>query len=189
MFREFITALRVVVATVVVCGVLYTLAVLAFAMVAAPTSRLGSLVHDEHGHVVGSRLVAQSFSRRVYFWPRPSACDYNASAAGGSNLSPASPLLRARATQVMARLSLPRGTEIPADLVTASGSGLDPHITQAAALVQVPRVATSRNISEDVVRRLIAQQHQDNPLSTFRDESLVNVLLLNLALDRAHPIP
>jgi K+-transporting ATPase ATPase C chain len=189
MFREVLTSLRLFLASVVVCCVLYPLAILAFATVAAPEKRLGTLVYDGEGQAVGSRLVSQAFSRPEYFWPRPSAANYDASAAAGSNLSPSNPLLRERAEEILTRLALPEGQPAPADLVTASGSGLDPHISLEAALVQVPRVAASRDVSENELRRLIDEHREGAMPSVAGEGPLVNVLLLNLALDRAHSMP
>jgi K+-transporting ATPase ATPase C chain len=169
--------------TIAICVVAYSLGVLAVAAVLAPEARMGSLIsHD--GRVVGSRLVAQGFSRPEYFWPRPSAVDYNAAAAAGSNLSPANPLIRERAEAVIARLDLPEDTPVPVDLVTASGGGLDPHISYAAAVAQAARVARARDLSEDEVRRVVDEVAEGIPLNTQRTE-IVNVLELNLAIDAA----
>lgn len=189
MIREVITSVRLAAATILVCCVIYTLAVLAFAAVAAPEKRLGSLVENPDGSPVGSRLVAQEFTRPEYFWPRPSAVNYDAAAAGGSNLSPTNPLLRERAEKILDQLNVPEGTDLSADLVAASGSGLDPHISLAGAFLQVPRVAASRRIGENELKQLVQQQAQLNAPEVVGGEPLVNVLLLNLALDAAHPMP
>jgi K+-transporting ATPase ATPase C chain len=128
-------------------------------------------------------LLAQNFTRPEYFWPRPSAVDYNASATGGSNLSPTNPAITERASQIIARLQPGEGQLVPAELVLASGGGMDPHITLQAAEFQVPRVAKARNMEELKVRELI-RQHTDSPtLTVLGGEPLVNVLELNLALD------
>lgn len=187
MLQEFVTAARLVTATVLICCLGYPLAILAFAAVAVPQKRLGSLVEDRRGEPVGSRLIAQAFIRPENFWPRPSAVGYNASAAGGSNLSPTNSLVRKRAEEIISQLSLREGANVPADLVTASGSGLDPHISRAGALVQVWRVAKSRGLDENELRQFVERHAEQNaPLATG-EEPLVNVLLLNLALDEAHP--
>ena len=189
MTREFVTALRLVIATVVICCVVYPVAILVFATVAVPQKRLGSLLEGRHGAPVGSRLVAQAFRRPEYFWPRPSAVGYDASAAGGSNLSPHNPLVRRRAEETLRQLALPQESEVPADLVAASGSGLDPHISLAGALVQVPRLANRRRISENDLKKFVQQHAEMNAPSALGGEPLINVPLLNLALDEAYPVP
>jgi K+-transporting ATPase ATPase C chain len=180
---DYITSLRLFVLSMIVCSAGYSVAMLAFAAVVAPEMRQGSLIRTEDGTIVGSRLLAQNFSRPEYFWPRPSACDYNASATAGSNLSPTNPKITDRAKEIIGRLQPGEGQLVPADLVLASGGGMDPHITLAAAEFQVPRVATARNLTTDQVQELV-DQHTDSPtLATFGGESIVNVLELNLALD------
>jgi K+-transporting ATPase ATPase C chain len=132
---------------------------------------------------VSLRLIAQNFTRPEYFWPRPSACDYNASATAGSNLSPTNPKITDRAKEIIGRLQPGEGQLVPVDLVLASGGGMDPHITVVAAKFQVPRVATARQLSADQVEELV-EQHTDSPtLAAFGGEPIVNVLELNLALD------
>lgn len=180
---EFVTSLRLLGLSLLVCSIAYPAAILGFAAVVAPAQRAGSLIRDERGTVVGSRLLAQRFTRPEYFWPRPSACDYDASAAGGSNLSPASPMIAERARERIARQQLAQGQRITADLVLASGSGLDPHISQAAALLQVPRVAAARGVPERRVREMVDQHRVAPALLPFGAEPIVNVLELNLALD------
>lgn len=189
MIREFATAVRLVIATVLICCVVYPAVILAFAMLAVPQQRLGSLIEGRLGVPVGSRLVAQAFQRPEYFWPRPSAVGYDASAAGGSNLSPRNPLLRKRAEEILGRLAPPQESPVPADLIAASGSGLDPHISLAAALVQVPRLANGRQISENSLRQFVLQHAEWNAPLALGGEPLINVLLLNLALDEAYPVP
>jgi K+-transporting ATPase ATPase C chain len=182
---DLIVSLRLLLASLVACSVIYPAAVWGFAVVAAPQGRHGSLIRNEAGTVVGSRLLAQSFTRPEYFWPRPSACDYNASAAGGSNLSPTSPQIAERARVILARLGPVDGHLAPADLVTASGSGLDPHISLAGALVQVPRVALARKLPASRVEELVRRHCEERVLVAFSGKPIVNVLELNLALDRA----
>lgn len=189
MIHEIVTAVRQVIATIIVCCVFYTLVVLAFAFVAAPYQRLGSLVEGKGGASVGSSLVAQRFTRPEHLWPRPSACDYDASAAAGSNLSPANPLLRDRAKEVICRLDLPQGENVPADLVAASGSGLDPHISLAGALVQIPRIANIRGIDENELRLYVERHAETNAPAAMGRGRLINVLLLNMALDKMYPTP
>lgn len=187
MLKELLTALRLIGLTILICAVVYPLGVLAIAAVAVPDARMGSLVTESEGRVVGSRLVAQSFARPEYFWPRPSAVDYNAAAAGGSNLSSANPAIRERAEGIVSRLAMDPDEAVPADLVTASGAGLDPHISYAGAIAQTPRVADARGISENEVVRVIEDVAESIPL-TADNAKIVNVLELNLALDAARDV-
>ncbi len=174
-------SLRIAAVTLLVCCVAYPLVILAAAKVIAPASAEGSLVRAADGTVVGSRQVAQAFTQPRYFWPRPSAVDYNGTGAGGSNLSPASPALAERARETLA--SYGTTTPIPADLVTASGSGLDPHISLAGAQYQASRVAAARGLPEERVRELIETEAQVVGAS-FAPERIVNVLEINVALDQ-----
>jgi K+-transporting ATPase ATPase C chain len=181
--HDFITSLRLFVLSIVVCSAGYSAVVLGFAALLAPEKRKGSLIRAEDGTVVGSRLLAQRFTRPEYFWPRPSACDYDASAAAGSNLSPTNAEITDRARKIIERLQPDEGQLVPADLVLASGGGMDPHITLAAAMFQVPRVAAARNMPAEQVEGLIRQETDSPTLARFGGEPLVNVLLINLALD------
>jgi K+-transporting ATPase ATPase C chain len=179
---DLFASLRLFVLSQLVCCVVYPAVVWSFARVAAPEKQAGSLLRTADGTIVGSRLVAQKFTRPEYFWPRPSAVEYAADAAGGSNLSPANPVITERAEPIIARLGGTAERPVPADLVTASGSGLDPHVTLAAAEYQVPRVAAARSMSEDDVQRVIRDAAEELPLS---GGTVVNILELNLALDAA----
>ena len=183
MFVDFMRSLRLTGLTIVVCVVAYTALILASASLVAPEKRLGSLIYGADGKVIGSRLVAQAFSRPEYLWPRPSAVDYNASGAGGSNLSPTNPKIRERAESILVKYAVADGATLPADLVTASGSGLDPHITQEAALIQVNRIAMSRQVDVSIIRELLQKQAGLSLADTGRSEGLVNVLEFNLLLD------
>ncbi|HMP71282.1 MAG TPA: potassium-transporting ATPase subunit KdpC [Pirellulaceae bacterium] len=181
---DLFSSLRLFAVSLFVCSVIYPALILSFAVVAAPETRNGSLLRDEQGTIIGSRLLAQDFSQDKYFWPRPSAVDYDASATGGSNYSPTNPELTKVAAEIVGRLRLADGKLVPADLVSMSGSGLDPHITLTAALVQVDRIAQARNLSSETVEALIRSRNDSPSLVKFGAEPLVNVLELNIALDR-----
>ena len=172
-----------------ITGVVYPLVVTAIARVAFPHQAGGSLIVKD-GTVIGSRLIGQPFDDPRYFWGRPSATSphpYNAAASAASNLGPTNPALT---TAVKARVDAlsaadPGNTApVPVDLVTASASGLDPHISPAAALYQVRRVANARKVDEARVRDLVAR-HTEGRSFGFLGEPRVNVLALNLALDGA----
>ncbi len=186
MLSELLTSLRIAAASIVLCVIAYGSLVLGAAMIIAPESRQGQRITID-GVVVGSRQIAQGFTRPEYVWPRPSAVNYAADAAGGSNLSPTSPLIRERAETLSKQLGATADNPAPAELVLASGSGLDPHITTAAALYQADRVARARNIPADDIRRVITEM--SNPVCPGDPARLVNVLLLNIELDRRFPMP
>lgn len=183
MFIEFKRSLRLTGLTIVVCVVAYTALILASASMIAPEKRLGSLIYGAEGKVIGSRLVAQAFTRPEYLWPRPSAVDYNASGAGGSNLSPTNPKIRERAEAILVKYAVADGATLPADLVTASGSGLDPHISLAAALIQADRIAMSRQVDASTIRELLQKQAASELAPSDAPEGLINVLEFNLLLD------
>jgi potassium-transporting ATPase KdpC subunit len=185
MLTEILASLRVAGLTIVVCAIGYPIGILAVSSVVAPEGRLGSLVVDSEGVIRGSHLIAQGFNRPEYFWPRPSACNYDASAAAGSNLSPTNPALRERAENLLDRLALPDDQAVPADLVTASGGGLDPHITYESAILQIARVARARGMNHNDLVSLIDRHTQQIPFTQDAASRLVHVLELNLALDQA----
>ncbi len=180
---DIISGLRVAAATMAICVAGYTALILGFAQAVTPATANGSLVTNAEGEIVGSRLIAQGFTSPEYFWPRPSAVDYNAAGAGGSNLSPANPELAARATGLIAAYGgATEARPIPADLVTASGAGLDPHISLEGALFQAPRVAEARGVAPSAVTTLVRDMAYA-PGGFFTEGRIVNVLELNLALD------
>ena len=176
-----------------VCGLLYPLAVTGLAQLMFPQAAQGSLI-VRNGQVIGSALIGQSFTDPKNFWGRPSATTpmaYNAAASGGSNLGPSHPAL---ADAVKARIAALRAADpgntapIPVDLVTASGSGLDPHISRAAADYQAARVARARGLPLAQVQALVAR-HTETPWMGFLGEPRVHVLQLNLALEQAGAPP
>lgn len=182
--KNFVTAILMTVVTTLLLGVAYPLAVTGLAQVLFPDKANGQLV-ERNGQVVGSRIIGQSFSSPGYFRSRPSAAGngYDAGASAGSNLGPTNPKLvdRVKADVEMLQAENPN-MPVPIDLVTTSGSGLDPHISPAAAEFQAPRVARERGMAEDDVRRLVAGHTEGRTLGVL-GEPRVNVLMLNLALD------
>lgn len=180
-------AVSLFVALTVITGVAYPLLVTGVARIAFPSQAAGSLI-EKGGKPVGSLLIGQSFSEPRYFWGRPSATGpmpYNASGSGGSNQGPLNPaLVEAVKGRVEALRAADPGSSapVPVDLVTASASGLDPHISVAGAEYQVARVARARGLAPDAVRSLVAA-HTEGSLLGLLGEPRVNVLALNLALD------
>ncbi len=192
MLAQLRPAIVALVALTFLTGGAYPLLVTAIARAAFPRQAAGSLL-EKDGHVIGSRLLGQPFDAPGYFWGRPSATvdasgqvrPYNAASSVGSNLGPSNPaLLDAVKARIDAlRAADPENTSpIPVDLVTASGSGLDPHISLAAALFQIGRVAGTRHLAEGRLREIVAA-HAEGPDLGFLGEPRVNVLELNLALD------
>jgi K+-transporting ATPase ATPase C chain len=184
--QALIASLRLTIATLLICVGVYTAVILGVARVAAPDTAQASLVTTAEGTVLGSRLIAQKFTAPGYFWPRPSAADYNASGAAGSNKSPTSSALTERAEELIARYGASVEKPLPAELAAASGGGLDPHITEHAARYQVARVAEARGLTPSQVETLIAA-HAFAPGAFLTRDRLVNVLELNLALDALSP--
>lgn len=184
--QAFLASLRLAVATFAICVVAYSAVVLGFAQALTPATANGSLVTNTGGVIVGSRMIAQKFTQPRYFWPRPSAVDYNGAGAGGSNKSPTSTDLSDRAVEIVAAYGATMDNPLPAELAAASGGGLDPHITEHAALYQVPRVAQAREISAADVEALV-RANSFAPGGILTPDRLVNVLELNLALDAMAP--
>jgi K+-transporting ATPase ATPase C chain len=172
----------------IITGLIYPLLVTGIGQAVFPAQAAGSLI-ERDGKLIGSRLIGQNFTDPQYFWSRPSATapqPYNVAASGGSNLGPLNPALKdAVDARVQAlRAADPDNTQpIPVDLVTASASGLDPHISPAAADYQIARVARTRGLAPEIVRKLVAAWTEDRQWGIF-GEPRVNVLELNLALDR-----
>ena len=178
-------AISVFVLLTIITGVIYPLIVTGIAQIAFPHQANGSRIMTEDGKAVGSELIGQQFDDPKYFWGRLSAAGYNAAASSGSNYGPLNPALM---DMVQARIDALKAADpdntlsIPVDLVTASASGLDPHISVASALYQVQRVATARGLDEADVVALVSQYTEGRQFGIF-GEPRVNVLLLNLALD------
>ena len=188
MFASFLPALRMLFLLTVLTGVAYPLVILGVGKIAFPSAANGSLI-TEDGKAVASTLIGQPFDDPKYFWSRPSATTpqpYNAAASSGSNQGPRNPAL---ADAVKDRIKALRDADpgnaapVPADLVTASASGLDPHISIAAALYQLPRVAKARGVPEDRLRAVVAEHTLGRTFGIF-GEPRVNVLTLNLVLNR-----
>jgi K+-transporting ATPase ATPase C chain len=184
---------RSIVATIffaVICCGVYPLVIFGLGQLIFPHQANGSLIVDKKGNVVGSELLAQNFTGEKYFHPRPSAAGgngYDPTSSGGSNLGPTSGTLYTNIMNNVAAYrsdnNLATNAPVPADAVTASGSGLDPHISVANVEIQIPRVAKQRGLSEDKVRELVKENSSDRDLGVF-GEPRVNVLTLNLALDQ-----
>jgi potassium-transporting ATPase KdpC subunit len=200
MLKEIRPAIVLVVALTLITGLIYPLVVTGIADLAFPRQAQGSLIMRD-GQVVGSALIGQEFKSDAYFHGRPSATTtpdpsdptknvplpYNAANSGGSNLGPTNPDLKERIAKDVALLKQENpDAAVPVDLVTTSGSGLDPDITPEAAMFQVPRIAKARNLSEDRIRQVVDDATEDR-LAGILGEPRVNVLALNLVLDRIAP--
>jgi K+-transporting ATPase ATPase C chain len=185
--QSTLASLRIVVATIAICVIGYAAVILGVAQAVTPHTANGHLITNAAGTVVGSRQIAQNFMNPAYFWPRPSAVDYNGGAAGGSNKSPTSTDLTERARELIIRYGATPERPLPPELVAASGGGLDPHISERAAQYQAERVAAARVISQSQVETLI-RQRAFAPGGVLTPDRVVNVLELNLALDSIAPL-
>ncbi len=190
MKKNLITAMLMTLVTTVLFGLLFPLLITGLAQVLFPTQANGQLLL-RNGQLVGSKLIGQQFSSPGYFYSRPSSAGagYDADSSGGSNLGPTNQSLIARVRNDANRLQAENpGAAIPLDLLTTSGSGLDPHISPESAEFQVPRIAKERGLSDDEVREAIRQHTQGRQFG-FLGEPRVNVLELNLTLDEISPKP
>ena len=187
--KTFNIALRATIVTLVLTGLIYPFVMTGLAQVLFPWRANGSLVTDEKGQVVGSELIAQGFANPAYFQPRPSAAGekgYDATSSSGSNLGPTSKKLQDRIKDEIERLREENPDAvgaIPAELVTTSASGLDPHLSPEAMLWQLPRVAKARGVAPDRVKAIVDSYVQGRTLGIL-GEPRVNVLMVNLALNR-----
>jgi K+-transporting ATPase ATPase C chain len=187
--NELLAAVRTTLFTLIGVGLAYPLVTTAVAGAIFPQQAAGSMVSDDSGNVVGSGLIAQPFAKAGYLQPRPSAAGekgYDAAGSSGSNLGPTSKALRDRVTKDLAKLVQENPNAegpVPAELVSASASGLDPHLSPAAALWQVPRIARARGVEESRVQTVIESNIEGRDLLVL-GEPRVNVLLVNRALDR-----
>ena len=184
--QEIKSAIMLLIAFTIICGGIYPAIVTGIAQAVFPKQANGSFVTDKSGQVVGSSLIGQPFSDPKYFWPRPSATPdfaYNPAGSSGSNSGPTNPdYLETVADRVKGLSDAGLTGPVPAELVQASASGLDPHITPEAALVQISRVAKARRMSDAALTRLVAGTIEDRQLG-FMGEPRVNVFVLNLKLD------
>jgi len=190
MKKNLVTAVLMTIALTVLVGVIYPLAITGLARIVSKDKADGQLI-TLNGVTIGSRILGQPFTRPEYFHPRPSAAGtngYDATNSGGSNYGPTNRKLIDRVNADVAALQAENpGKPIPVDLVTTSGSGLDPHITPAAAEFQIPRIAKARAISQTDLARLVAELTEGRQFGFF-GEARINVLELNLALDEKYPV-
>jgi potassium-transporting ATPase KdpC subunit len=191
MKRNLLISIWMTLATTLLLGIIYPIVVTGLAQVLFPRQANGELIHQGDGKIVGSSLLGQPFTSPGYFHSRPSGAGtagYDPMASGGSNLGPTNKALIDRVSGAAHSLATENpGMQIPVDLVTTSGSGLDPHLSPASAEFQIPRVARERHLSESDVRGLVAKHMEGRQLG-FLGEPRVNVLELNLELDAIHPV-
>jgi K+-transporting ATPase ATPase C chain len=191
MLNEIKQAILFTLATMILLGGGYHVALWGIGRAMFPEQAEGSLIRRADGTIVGSRLIAQKFERPEYFHPSPSSVDYNAASTGGSNYGPSNPeylkLVAERIDVITTREGVTAG-QVPSEMVTASGAGVDPHIPPAAAELQAARVANSRSVDLGGVRELITA-HTETPMFGLFGRARVNVLELNLALDETFGTP
>jgi K+-transporting ATPase ATPase C chain len=189
--KNLITAILMTVVTTVLLGLVYPLVVTGLAQVIFPEQANGQLIRHSDGTIIGSRIIGQPFVGPGYFHSRPSAAGsvgYDAGASSGSNLGPTSQKLKDRVAADISRVQAENpGKPIPIDLVTTSASGLDPHISPAAAEFQIPRVARERAINEEALRQIVAANTEGRQFG-FLGEPRVNLLEVNLKLDSRAPL-
>jgi K+-transporting ATPase ATPase C chain len=191
MLKEIKQGILFTIVTMVLLGGVYHVVLWGIGQAVFPSQAEGSLVRRDDGTIVGSRLIAQKFTRPEYFQPRPSAVDYNAASTGGSNYGPSNPdHLKAAQERLDAIIGQEGVTasEVPSEMVTASGAGIDPHIPPKAADLQAARVASRRKVDVSRVSELVAA-HTEPPTFGFLGRARVNVLELNLALDETFGAP
>lgn len=188
MLRQTVNALVACVMTFLICAVAYPAAVWGLGQLLFPAQANGSLVYDRDRTVIGSELIAQPFASDKYFFSRPSAVDYKADATGGSNLGTKNPDLRKKVVERAEALKADKENPVPVDLISASGGGMDPHITPEAAYYQVTRVAAARKMPDRQVRSLV-DRHVETSGEIIGAPPRVNVLRLNLDLDAEKPTP
>jgi potassium-transporting ATPase KdpC subunit len=191
MFKEIKQGILFTLVTIVLIGGAYNVVLWAIGQSVFGSQVEGSLIRRDDGTIVGSRLIAQKFTRPEYFQPRPSGVDYNAASTGGTNYGPSNPdhlkAVQGRLDAVTAQEGV-TASQVPSEMVTASGGGMDPHIPPSAAELQASRVASARRVPVERVRELI-QAHSEPPSLGFLGRARVNVLELNLALDVALGTP
>jgi K+-transporting ATPase ATPase C chain len=190
MLKEVRQAVAFTAVTMLLFGGAYHAALWGIGKIAFPSQAEGSLLRRADGTVIGSRLIAQKFTRAEYFHPRPSGVDYNAASTGGTNFGPSNPDHLAEVGKRLAGVERQEGvpaSRVPSEMVTASGGGLDPHIPPTAASIQAPRVASARGVPTGQVLELV-RAHTEPPALGFLGRSRVNVLELNLALDATFPL-
>lgn len=186
MKTHLIPCLKITFLTIVLFGVIYPLLITGIAKVTAPNGGEGSII-EVNGKPVGFELIGQAFDSVIYFNGRPSAVSYNAASTGGSNKGPTNPeyleQVEERITDFLSKNPDIKREDVTVDLVTASGGGLDPHISPKAAMIQVPRVAKARGIEQDALEKLVAQ-YTEAPMFGLFGTPRVHVLRLNIALDQ-----
>jgi K+-transporting ATPase ATPase C chain len=187
MKKYFLPAIKMLLLTMILFGIIFPLLIVGIAKVIAPNEGKGKTV-ILNGQIIGFELIGQSFTSDSYFNSRPSAVNYNAAATGGSNKGPNNSeylkVVEERISDILAKNPAIKKEQIPVDLITSSGGGLDPHISVQAALIQIPRIAKIREMNVNELKQLV-NTHTERPLFGLFGTSRINVLNLNLALDRA----